>query len=586
MHSYDRGTLVPFVGSGLSRPACVGWEGLVRNLLREAGQPAHELPEEPTEDELIRCAHRAVRTLRFGSTEKLVTAIGRALAGIAFGQVPPATSALARIPWQIVISTNYDHLFVRSFVDELLADEDRSRDRYIDVCGRSPSDCLRVLNRSGLESRTLLWTIQGFLSHRDLEPRLRELHGDAIAKERIRSWEGLAEEIVVGHAEYRKVANAAPHFRRAFGEMYRTRSLLFLGTGLRDRYLLELFGEITELAGPAPRPHFAIVEKGEVDVRFLETRLNITVIEYDRGRHEVVEEILRELGDMLEADRRRMTRWELKTASEKSVIEASSIALVRGSIPDPSPGDALGVSLGLANKKALVGKRTRRILERWGCDPDGAEKSREHEYLFRFPTKSRAQKGIAVWGIAARVDDPNRSSSKNRHLGIISAACREFLNATASQTGVVHLQLIAAGKRRPFPAPFCVIQMLRAWREWPFPMPPRPATIYLQDPFALAALTSGALDPLETLNCGTARLIVEIEQANAEPERFVRLESLQTTLGELAVKLDVPLEGWLLDLQPPPTPSLRPLELGAKASSTLADLGIESGSALRFLPQP
>ena len=45
-------------------------------------------------------------------------------------------------------------------------------------------------------------------------------------------------ELVVRHAEYRRAANRVPHFRRRFAELFRTRSLLFLGSGLAEPYFL------------------------------------------------------------------------------------------------------------------------------------------------------------------------------------------------------------------------------------------------------------------------------------------------------------------------------------------------------------
>ena len=72
----------------------------------------------------------------------------------------------------------------------------------------------------------------------------------AVDVSRSGSGPGLEPEVVVGHADYRRVALRSEGFRRTFAEVFRQRSLLFVGSGLTDRYLLDLFGQIVELYGP------------------------------------------------------------------------------------------------------------------------------------------------------------------------------------------------------------------------------------------------------------------------------------------------------------------------------------------------
>jgi hypothetical protein len=47
--------------------------------------------------------------------------------------------------------------------------------------------------------------------------------------------------------------------------VFRQRSLLFLGSGLAEPYLLDLFSQIIELYGPSSSPHFAIASRGKLD---------------------------------------------------------------------------------------------------------------------------------------------------------------------------------------------------------------------------------------------------------------------------------------------------------------------------------
>ena len=91
-----------------------------------------------------------------------------------------------------------------------------------------------------------VWALQGLLGPRDAG--VKQILGEKFDKARFE------QELVVGHAEYRTVANRAPHFRRCFAELFRTRSFLFLGSGLSEPYFVSLFDEIIELTGPPVRP--------------------------------------------------------------------------------------------------------------------------------------------------------------------------------------------------------------------------------------------------------------------------------------------------------------------------------------------
>ena len=78
---------------------------------------------------------------------------------------------------------------------------------------------------------------------------------------------GLAEQIVVGHQQYQLVMHREGAFRRAFSEVLRRRSLLFIGSGLQEDYLLNLFGEVQIMHGPGSLPHYALMrESAQLEV--------------------------------------------------------------------------------------------------------------------------------------------------------------------------------------------------------------------------------------------------------------------------------------------------------------------------------
>ncbi len=93
----------------------------------------------------------------------------------------------------------------------------------------------------------------------------------------------LVNQVVVGHQQYQRVINSEGHFRRAFAEVFRRRSLLFIGSGLLEDYLVNLFGEIIHYHGPGPYPHFALLSGSEAerfDPWFLENRLGVVPVFY------------------------------------------------------------------------------------------------------------------------------------------------------------------------------------------------------------------------------------------------------------------------------------------------------------------
>ena len=122
------------------------------------------------------------------------------------------------------------------------------------MLGRRLEDCYQVLRSLDEPSPPILWVLQGFLGGQTSQ-------SDKIISDGKRRRE-LTNQLVVGHQQYQRVINAEEHFRRAFAEVFRRRSLLFLGSGLLEDYLVNLFGEIIHYHGPGPHPHFALLGRG------------------------------------------------------------------------------------------------------------------------------------------------------------------------------------------------------------------------------------------------------------------------------------------------------------------------------------
>ena len=100
---YRRGLLVPFMGSGLSAPKMRGWSSLVKSLSVRAGIRNLELPDKPTDQQLILASERVVWQLR-ARQFSLGEEMGQCLPDPRRRRtpVPPATTALASVWWPLV----------------------------------------------------------------------------------------------------------------------------------------------------------------------------------------------------------------------------------------------------------------------------------------------------------------------------------------------------------------------------------------------------------------------------------------------------------------------------------------------------
>ena len=163
--AYETGRLVPFIGSGMSRPLCADWATMITQLEEAAGctEPEKLTPDTPR-DELVRRANKAVRTLKRRKPGTFAKDVSAAIlsAGAASRPLPASTVALARMSWPLVLTTNYDACYAAAY---LAAEPERE----LAVVGRSAEDCQRVLNSLTTPGRSLLWALQGYL--RDLPPQ-------------------------------------------------------------------------------------------------------------------------------------------------------------------------------------------------------------------------------------------------------------------------------------------------------------------------------------------------------------------------------------------------------------------------------
>jgi len=168
--AYERGRLVPFIGSGMSMPVAPSWKTLIVGLEAAAGIEPSTRDEDNRPEGLVRRANKATRKLRLASEANFYD-VARRLMGPFPCEPPPQTEALARLWWPLVLSTNYDNLFVIAHRRRHSKDGPGGMDRPIAVLGRSPIDCQHVLSSLSNPSHALLWALQGFLRAPACDPR-------------------------------------------------------------------------------------------------------------------------------------------------------------------------------------------------------------------------------------------------------------------------------------------------------------------------------------------------------------------------------------------------------------------------------
>jgi hypothetical protein len=595
---YESGRLVPFIGAGMSMPNCRGWEPLVIGLEAAAGAPAGEPDrkrvgstakpkEKPRPEELIRRVIAATRRLKSGAGGEFEKAFESALFDPTHdGTLPKQTAALAAIWWPLVLTTNYDNFYVEAFSKAF--DPGGLR-----VVGRGAEDCQRVLTSLSTAGRAVLWALQGHIG-RPCPPR-----------ENHREDTRLTREIVLDHAEYRRVTHREPHFRRAFAEVFRQRSLFFLGAGIAEPYFQELFGEILEFYGPSARTHYALMPGGEVDPRFMYSRFQIAVIEYTSGDYEQVPQCLAKLATELDRRATVPNAWSWGATSiqrddaARLVVNRPALEVRFGALPTKrDEGDCLAVSAGGRPKLRtfFLSRQIYEVIGQWGVPidesklndpgeggvatkPAACEESFVGEYLTHH-----------VFAVRARNERDEKDLSR------VAPASTALFNAAASRYSRIHMQLLASGgsgsdratwSRRPFPARFTFIEIVRAWGEWKRRHPENRTclTLHIVEPSICREIASGRIDVGELLLADDLRFWAEIVESDGTLERRLFHKAPDTTLSKVVDELGLSSTYWTIDVSPPASiddPQSAPPIVSSRLGHTLRALRVVPGGTLHF----
>jgi hypothetical protein len=573
---YDRGYLVPFIGSGMSRPACSDWSTFVTLL---EGQKRTSEPAAGAST-LIQRALFALQALRQDGVN-VADAISKAIY-CDDAKLPDQAIALASVYWPLICTTNYDDIYLRA---KLFFQERKRELKLPRVLGRTETDCRELLRHIDFPAGEAIWALQGLIGPRD--PEVMKILGTKFDKAQFE------QELVVGHAEYRTVANRAPHFRRCFAELFRTRSFLFLGSGLAEPYFVSLFDEIIELTGPPVRPHFALIPEGDTDPEFMRQRYHIICNTYPKDAHQTVTEWLKAFSRHLHGERARPALWGFRAQTQTTFSGhdlTDNFRVVRASMPSPSAlaeGEAIAISCGRGENpdaKNEIDRRRgvplcsdagRRILERKDLTPDWGS-----DWVVRWTDPKRS------YGVVAReLNTGSRLLEDQRSPEVIRTSFKDFLSiARSAKIRKAHLQLLAAGPERSFEPWISLVQMARAYGEW-FrendigAKDAIIATVYVVDRGVIALMEGGYVDLARELQGTPIHVNIEVIDSTRRGDRYHMLVDTDKTIGSLVGVLRAQRKPFVYAF-PTPTKQFSPKPLDEISKLSVREFGLVSGSTL------
>jgi hypothetical protein len=567
--AYDQGRLVPFIGAGASAGACVMWEDFVGNLEVAAGMRPR------CDSDLVQRAARAVRKLKNDEppgTNRFFQAVRKSLPTDEPIPPPLPSLELAKFWWPLVVSTNYDDWFYKLWNSKhatLQAEEaqEQSWNQMI-VCGRSRSDCQRILMSLGNPDNPLLWAVQGFLGgqakQNGAEPP--NIHN-------------LESQIAIGHEEYRREALANQHFRRCFGEVYRSRSFLFIGSNLAEHYFRSLFDETIEFHGSNPTMHFAFIRIGEVDTEFLVEQYQIQVIEFNDFTE--LPKLISQFYDNLTSHRPRVISWSFSLLDQwpiESLQRPPVLKIKRRKLPMSKQGEAVLLGCRIKRRKHAEPMFGELVKQTFKENYEGAELNARDVHRVEEPSLT-----VTLWRHDRFPQVFFLEAQQN------ALALRHYFERALRHLGEnyegIQAVLLTAGTRKYFPPFVAVVEMVRgfsaAFREPGVPAALKYLTINLHDGGVLAMFRGGRLSITELLSAGPFRIVIEILKSETEVFRSLELVEEETAITNIRKKYNLPDKSWDFEM----IPRLNETGLGRTNQlirTRLRDIGLFPGATLRF----
>jgi hypothetical protein len=542
------GKLVPFIGSGMSIPACAGWTPFISRLCIATGICEEALHDGTPTEERLRRADDAMRVLRGWRSDRRRDEISNALrSSDGVLEVPRQAKAHAEFRWPLVITTNYEDVFLNA-----VRLPTWSKDAC-DVRGRTLQDCHAVLRSLDWPSSPILWAIQGFLGGPFMS--LDETVPDESRRQ------ALLAEIVISHRQYQEATYLNPHFRRAFSEVFRRRALLFLGSGLTESYLAGLFAETLMMQGQRAGTHFALLPAHEVNDghrRFLADRLGILAYAYDD-----YEEIIEVLTQLLASTKHFMPpHYRVGLESAGSAVEISSLEyrIARSDGPE--------IVVALANRGIIDDTKRQRVLwavsvgRSWGHASDILHHGGMSRPVLKelelssaeFPAKPvddylyRHEKDPRLVAVAARPTQEHPDSPLDpRDLPKIRAATLALLRYAAADDGIdaVRAGLLSAGPSAPWNPIFPLVMMLAAIRDFSRETrEPLRVEITVVDSRAWTRVVSGELPVHEILSTSRLPVLVRIDSELDSADTIVYMAEDGSTLSHLFEHMSLQVKDW------------------------------------------
>jgi len=191
-----------------------------------------------------------------------------------------------------------------------------------------------------------------------------------------------------------------------------------------------------------------------------------------------------------------------------------------------------------------------------------------------------------AYGIIARELIENTSTSRDRRsLEAIRLSFKAFL-CMSQQHGYrrVHVQLLAAGRKRVFHPWMSLIQMARAYGEWfredrARTDDPVAATIYVVDPGVISLIQGGYLEIGRELQGAPIHLLVEVIDEAPRGEPHHSLVNTDQTIASFIGGFRS-LRQPMISAYPSPRHGFIPRSFGEVSDYAVREFGLVSGSTL------
>lgn len=548
------GRLVPFVGAGISRPECRGWPDFIQALYRMFDEAPGIAISGDDPEGLYRAADRVAAWLRLRSPAERRGILHQALHDRTPPEPPTQAKALASVAWPLVLTTNYDEVMPLAYHKNAIGAEEGS----LLLLGRSPEDCAQVVRSLDTLEAPIVWYLQGYVG------------GEAPRR-------SLLNEVVIGHQQYQEAINASASFRRAFSEIYRRRSLLFIGSGLGESYFVNLISETLFSLGPSTQPHYALFcdedNNGRLDPDFIAVRLGITPVRYG-GTHGELPEALRMIADdatttVHGAHVPGMTSVAFAVprgcAREPLTLE---VEILNRPLPSPPEGACAILSVGRDHWGGRfvpgLGSQARSFLNE--CLRDGSQQGYDVADIPALPQGRMWRvliggQPVPVFFLAARELDDRMDDEARSLAAITEATCDALQHVEALGFTKAVMGLLAAGPSRTDEPPYCLVAQLsgiRAFASEARVAGPglRSVGIHVIDSQAWSALMQGRIPVLDLLTSQLARVLVRVSAPGGSVEEFALSVPHGTTIGEVLAVYQIKEEGIRIEARPWPLRSI------------------------------